>query len=266
MISITSPDRTRPGRPSKLLRRIAIVAGWLALWHVAALAVGHDLLLVSPVDVLRTLGSLAQTADFWSAVWYSFGRIALGFVLAVAVGSGLAAMAGRWTLLAEILSPVVRAMRSVPVFSFIILVLIWADSSRLSIVISFLMVMPIMYANVLEGVQQIDQHLLEMAQVFRVRPLRRVIAIDVPGVMPYFTAACQVGLGLCWKSGISGEVIGLPTGSIGERLYQAKILLSTADLFAWTLAIVGISFAFERAVLSLLHLANLRLGRALSRR
>ena len=58
---------------------------------------------------------------------------------------------------------------------------------------------------------------------------------------------------MSWKSGAAAEVIGLPEHSIGEHLYMAKIYLETADLFAWTLVIVLVSLAFERAFLALLR-------------
>jgi NitT/TauT family transport system permease protein len=70
--------------------------------------------------------------------------------------------------------------------------------------------------------------------------------------MPYFYSGCEIGLGLCWKSGIAAEVIGIPKGSIGERLQQAKVYLDTPDLFAWTVVIVLLSFIFERLILTLL--------------
>jgi NitT/TauT family transport system permease protein len=91
--------------------------------------------------------------------------------------------------------------------------------------------------------------------------LRRLPAIDAPAVLPHLLAACQVGVGLAWKSGITAEVIGLPQGSIGERLYQAKIFLSTADLFAWTIVIIALSFLFERVVRALLTRLEVRVGR-----
>ena len=67
--------------------------------------------------------------------------------------------------------------------------------------------------------------------------------------LPYFRSACTVGLGLCWKSGVAAEVIGITSGSIGEALYNAKILFSTAELLAWTVVIVLLSLAFERLFL-----------------
>ena len=88
-----------------------------------------------------------------------------------------------------------------------------------------------------------------MAEVFRVSCGRRIRYIYLPEIMSYFRAACSVALGLCWKAGIAAEVIGMPSGSIGERLYEAKIYLETPDLLAWTLTIVLISICFEKIFL-----------------
>ena len=54
---------------------------------------------------------------------------------------------------------------------------------------------------------------------------------------------------MCWKAGVAAEVIGVPKGSIGEKLYNAKIYLETPDLFAWTIVIIVISFVFEKCFL-----------------
>ena len=60
---------------------------------------------------------------------------------------------------------------------------------------------------------------------------------------------------------MAAEVIGLPKGSIGERLYQAKIYLDTPDLFAWTAVIILVSLVFERVFLRLLDAGLARLER-----
>ena len=97
-----------------------------------------------------------------------------------------------------------------------------------------------------------DQKLTEMADVFQVPFPRRLRYLYLPQVAPFFRSACAVGLGLCWKAGVAAEVIGLPDGSIGERLYEAKVYLNTPDLFAWTVVIVLVSMAFEKLFLCLL--------------
>jgi len=163
----------------------------------------------------------------------------------------LAAVASRYSRIRELLAPVMLAARSVPVASFIILALIWFSSENLSVLISFLMVLPVIYVNVLGGIRCVDRQLLEMAQVFRVPKIRVVRYIYVPQVMPYFYTACSVSLGMCWKAGVAAEVIGMPKGSVGERLQQAKVYLDTPDLFAWTLVIVTASLFFEKIVLLL---------------
>jgi len=238
---------------SRSAGRLALaVLFWLAVWQVASLAIAQDLLLVSPLEVIATLAAQLGTAPFWSAVGYSFLRIVAGFLLALLAAVLLAAAAGASQVVRTLLAPLVLTIRSVPVVSFIILVLIWASSGSLSIVISFLIALPVIYTNVLEGIDQRDGKLLEMAHVFRVPLLRRWRAIDVPAVMPYLQSA--------WKSGIAAEVIGLPQGSIGEQLYQSKIFLSTAELFSWTLAIVLLAFTFEKLFLTALRRTALALG------
>ena len=145
-------------------------------------------------------------------------------------------------------------MKATPVASFIILVLIWVPSRNLSVVISFLMVLPVIYTNVLNGIQSTDGKLLEMAEVFDVSPWRRIKYIYMSSVLPYFRAGCSLGLGLCWKAGVAAEVIGIPAGSIGEKLYEAKVYLETPDLFSWTIVIIILSIAFEKIFLLLTDL------------
>jgi len=258
MTSTTSADAfARVGRRSA--RQLLVVGFWVLVWHVAAVAVHQDILLVTPGAVVVRLRELVVTAEFWGAIGYSFVRIVGGFLLAAVVGALVATLAATSRIADALVTPLNATIRSTPVVSFIILVLIWADSGQLALIVSFLMVVPIIYTNVLEGIRHRDPALLECARVFAVPLRRRLPAIDIPAVLPYFTAGCRIGVGLAWKSGIAGEVIGLPQGSIGEQLYQAKIFLSTADLFAWTVVIIAVSYAFEKLVVALLRQAQVRM-------
>lgn len=243
-----------------ILRPWAVLV-WLLIWQLGAMAMDQQILLVSPIAVLIRLGTLAVEPSFWKAVGFSLLRITGGFFLGAAVGTVLAALSARLRRAEELLAPLLLAIKSIPVASFIILSLILFSSRNLSVLISFLMVLPVLYAGVLGGIRAMDKQMLEMAQVFQIPTPRRVRYVYLPQVLPYFRAACASALGLCWKSGIAAEVIGMPTGSIGERLQQAKIYLDTPDLFAWTLVIVLVSLAFERLFLALLQIATRYLGR-----
>lgn len=232
--------------------RLWAVLVWLLVWQLGAMAIDQKIILVSPFDVLVRLAELLPTLDFWQTIGYSLLRITLGFLLGVTAGTVFAALSARFQRIEELLAPALLAIRSIPVASFIILALILFSSRNLAVLISFLIVLPIVYSNILSGIRAADRELLEMAQVFRIPAARRLRYVYLPQVMPYFQSACGSALGLSWKSGIAAEVIGMPDGSIGEQLQQAKLYLDTPDLFCWTLVIVLVSLAFEKIFLALL--------------
>ena len=244
-------------RPAQNRIRPWAVLVWLLIWQAAGMAFarlwphGH-LLLATPLDALAALCRLALTAAFWQAVASSTARIFGGFLLSCLLAVVCAALSARFRAVRELLYPVVAAVKAVPVVSFIILALVWLDAGQLSLFISALMVFPPVYLNVLAGIGSADRQLLEMAKVFRVPLGRQLWGIYVPAVLPHFRSAVSLGLGLCWKAGLAAEVIGLPRGTMGEALYQAKVYFMTEELFAWTAVIVLVSVAFEKLFLRLI--------------
>ena len=231
----------------------------LFVWQCAAWAIDNRLLLVGPFQVARRLGALLGEKTTWQALGYSFGRISLGFFLAFALALVLAAVSARFPLAEILLRPYVLAIQTVPVASFIVIALLWLSGRRLSIFISFLMVLPVLYANALQGFRAADRQLLEMAQVFRMPCFRRVRCIFLPALTPYLKSACHVALGLCWKAGVAAEVIAVTEKSVGGMLYDAKVYLEIADLFSWTVLIVAVSLGFEKLFLVLLDSITQRL-------
>lgn len=230
----------------RALRRMLAAAFWLLVWQLAAMAVGQRILLASPIETLARLVRLLPTGAFWRSVLYTLGRILAGYGMACALGIGLGILATRASVVADLLSPLLTAMRSVPVASFVIAALIWVPSRRLSLLIVAVIVLPVVYAGTVDGLRQIDPRLTEMARVFHMPRWNRLRTIELPALLPSLASSLSVAMGLAWKSGVAAEVIGIPTGSIGERLYKAKVYLATPDLFAWTLTIVLLSAACTR--------------------
>lgn len=234
------------------VKKPLILCLWLLIWQLAAVFIHNSIMLVGPVEALQALWALLPSADFWRSVMGSFGRISTGFLAAFAAGLLLGSLAYALPILEEILEPFMLFLKSVPVASFVILALIWAGSRNLSVLISFLVVLPVIYVNTIAGLKSTDRKLLEMAQVFRMPVWRKIRFIYLPALLPYLLGGCRIALGMSWKSGAAAEVIGLPEHSIGEHLYMAKIYLETADLFAWTFVIIVVSAVFERLVLFLI--------------
>ena len=239
--------------------RLLAILFWLAVWQIASMAIGQEILLVSPVEAVKTLFSLMGEAEFYLSILNSLLRILGGFALGMLLGVLLAVLSYACPPVATLLSPLMYAIKATPVASFVILALIFISSRYLSVLMSFLMVLPMIYTNVLTGLKHTDRKLLEMAKIFHMKPGARVKAIYLHAVYPHFLSACALSLGMCWKAGIAAEVIGLPDQSIGEALYQAKIFFAAPELYAWTLMIILLSVGLEQAVMRAVRLVKRRL-------
>jgi NitT/TauT family transport system permease protein len=239
---------------------VAVLA-WLIIWKIAAVVIDKEIFVAAPEVVLVTLAEMAFTAEFWQTVAASLSRIATGFFVAVCMGTVLAAVSSLSDWASEFISVLMKLIKSIPVASFVIILLLWINSANLSLYVSFLMVLPIIYFNIQKGIQSTGTKMIEMAEVFRFGFYRRFRYVYLPAVMPYFVSACSVGLGFCWKSGIAAELIGQPKGSVGEMLYRAKLYLMTKELFAWTVVIVLLAAVFEKLVMLAIKAASKKLLR-----
>lgn len=219
---------------------------WLCLWAALAAAVGRELLLPGPLAVLRRLGQLAVTGGFWQTVAVSLGRILAGAVCGIALGVLLAALTCRFSLAKTLLSPLLSIAKATPVASFVLLLLIWLGRDILPSVIVVIMAAPVVWAGVAAGIENTDPAFLELGRAYGFGPGRRLRRIYAPSVKPYFLSACETALGLSWKAGVAAEVLAVPRLSIGRNLYESKLYLETADLFAWTVVVVLCSIALEK--------------------
>ena len=235
----------------KALRNNLIAAlFWLGVWHALSQLMNNELLLPGPGAVLSRLAQLALTGAFWVVTGTSLLRILLGTVLAVAAGTLLAAACCRIPLLDILSRPMVTIVKSTPVASFIILLILWVGRDVLPAVIVVLMVLPVVWSNVCAGIRNTDLQLLRTARVFRFSRLRTLRRVYIPSVMPYFLSACRTALGLAWKAGIAAEILTVPAVSIGKRLAESKTYLETVDLFAWTLTVIVCSLLIEKVLMA----------------
>ena len=237
---------------NKFARRSLAVLLALTVWQIAAMIVNEEFLFPTPIGVIYRLFTLLGEEGFFSAVSSSFLKIVLGFLSGLVLGLALAVAAAKLPIIEDLLWPFMITIKSVPVASFIVLALMWLTSRELSSFISFLMVLPIIYTNILEGIKNSNRDIDKMATVFKMPFGRKILYVWIPRVKPFLLSASSVAIGLSWKAGIAAELIGIPSSSLGEMLYYSKIYFNTLDLFAWTLIIVFLSITFEKLFTALL--------------
>ena len=206
--------------------------------------------------MVKTIGILAQTGDFWLAILTSLVRILFGIALALIFGVLLAILTVKSPFAHHLFSPLLTLCKATPVASVIFLVLLWVGRDRVPLFIAFIMALPIVWSNVREGLLQTDRKLLEMAKIFKLSGRQQLIFIRIPSLFPYFLAACRSAIALAWKAGIAAEVLCLPKRSIGLGIYDGKMYLETDALFAWTLVVILISALVEWGTLALLKKAQ----------
>ncbi|MCR5670770.1 MAG: ABC transporter permease subunit [Butyrivibrio sp.] len=232
-------------------KKILPAAAWLIIWQLLAIVIHNKILIAGPIETVEALIRLVGTQIFWESIENSCIRILSGFLAGVILGSVLAFASYEKPWVGDFLKPLVLALKAVPVASFVILLLIGFGNRNISTIICAIVVFPIMYLNVHEGLTSADPKLMEMAEVYRIPTTRRLRYIFFPQLKPFIRSGVKLAIGMSFKSGIAAEVIGQPLKTMGNGLYEAKIYLETGDLFAWTIVIVLISFICEKILVRL---------------
>lgn len=249
----TNPPIDKKTLSAHALTRCAPVAFWLVVWQVASMLDNSGILLCGPLDALLALCRLSCTQTFWSSICFSTLRIVAGVLLGYIIAGVLAAASWHTSTVRILLQPALLAIKSTPVACVVVILLIWTGAANVSVITVLLLVVPAIYFALCAGLNNMDAGRRDLFEVFGVRGRRRFFALTWPAILPYLEAASSTVLGMSWKAGIAAELIGVPAGSLGERIYQAKLLLETPDLFAWTFCVICLSWLFEHGAMALLR-------------
>ncbi len=236
----------------KILKTTGIFVFWLLVWEILALVVHNSLLVPSIKEIMGSLAEILVLEDFCRILGLSLGRILAGLFFAVMIGLILAILSYLFPIAEAFFSPLFLGIKTIPIASYIVLLLIWNGAEAISTGISFLVALPIVYTNVTEGLKVIDKKYLDMANVFGIKGWNRVWYIYRPQLFSAFISCIKLACGMSIKAGVAAEIIGIPQYSFGEMLYMSKIYLSMDELFAWTIVIVLSALLLEKLLLLIL--------------
>ena len=226
---------------------VAVILFWITVWYVAALLVNSKLLLPTPKDTLLALLALFGTGDFYTVVLFTMLRVISGLVIGIIVGVILAILCHKFSIVKSIFSPIISVIRATPVAAFIVLVWVLVKGNGLTVIVAFLMVMPIVWQNTLDGFEAIPKDLIEVANVFGLTYKKRMRVLLFPILKSFIFPAIITSVGLAWKSEIAAEIIAYTKDSIGMYINDAKVPYQQAPtIFAWTAVIITLSITLEK--------------------
>lgn len=223
----------RPPRAADLALSTALL---IALWKLGALAVGIEMILPPPERVVSVFATLVGTPRFLQALGATALRGLAAFCLSMLFGGIVGFFMGSSVRFKTLMSPALTVIRATPVLAIILLALVWFPSGVVPVFSALVMAFPVVASDVAAGVASADPKLLEMARLFGLSRKSVAFELRIPAALPHLVAGAKNALGLSWKVVVAGEVLSQPSLALGTGMQNARIMLETAEVFAWAAA------------------------------
>lgn len=244
----------RAARRNKLIMKkrrvklLLIAIFWLLLWQLLYVIVASRLLLPSPLDTVRGVFSLLGDNKFYLDATATIARCVVAIFFSLIFGAFLSVVSYRRKIIRDILALPVALFKTIPIMAVAIYMILLMTSGSVPVLVCFVMCFPIVYTNLLTGLDSMDKNLLEMAKVYDIIGMRRLKFVYLPSLYPYFKSAMSLIAGMSWKAIVTAEVLSIPRFSLGYELMNSKYYLNTDLLFAYVTVIIGISIIFEKVI------------------
>jgi len=217
----------------------------IIIWKIASVSYNSELILPSPELTLITTIKLFSSKGFLLIISATILRGLAGFAISFILGVGLGIFAGINSSFNAFLKPILVTIRSTPVISLILLALIWFNVETVAIFIAFLTMFPFICTNVIDGIKNIDNELIEMSTIYKVDKTKIIKEVYLPAITPFIFSGISSAMGFGWRAVIIGEVLSQPQFGIGTLMQTAQTFLLVNEVIAWTIIAIIISYLFE---------------------
>ena len=210
----------------------------LGIWQAAAVVMGIPIILPEPVSVLGEFLSFFSNPDSWVAIGATVARALRSFLIIMASGLVLGLLGGQSRTVSAVMRPVLSVIKATPVMAIILLAFIWFKTGTVPVFSAFLMGFPVLYQNLLVGMEKRDAKLIQMGSVYGLDRWQSLFHITIPSMLPFIIAGAKGALGMTWKVVIAAEVLTVPKHGVGSAMQYAQINLETATVMGWTLVAI----------------------------
>ena len=234
----------------------------IILWKLLSIVIDKSIIVPSPEETFIALIAIISDSTFLLRVYNTTIRIIVGFTISLSLGIILGTLAGFFLPVYYLLKPVIMVLKSVPTMAIILLAIIWLSADKAPILVGGLVIFPVIYIAVVQGVRDIDPKLLEMSKVYKLSRINRGLHLYFPSIQSSLVAIATSMAGLNVKIIIAAEVLSQPNLSVGTSFQMEKATLHTAGVFAWALVAIVMAAVLEwivKKILSVNYVAVLHL-------
>ena len=217
----------------------------IVLWQGIAILINQPALFPSVTDLISGLLDLLTAYNFYISLGSTILRGLVGFIIALILALLFAVIALHHNFWKKFFHPLLVTIRSIPVIAIVLIALLWLSPPNLPAFIAFFTMFPILYQNMLSGLERTDEKLIEMAVVFRKTTLQRLFSIYLPAAHTLIFSGMSTAMGFGWRAVIIGEVLAGPVHGIGTGMKRAQAFIDMRELLAWTVIAVLVSFIFD---------------------
>lgn len=215
------------------------------VWLIAGMIVDNTLILPKPEAVLLAFGRIFVDADSLSVILQTTLRLLVGLFFASLTGLLLGILAGFNRNFSMFFNPIVTVLRTIPVISITVILLIMFGFSFTPYIITFLMLFPLIYQGTYGAIKSIDQELIDVYKLEDNNFFTGLKNCYLPLISRDIRTALLQSLGLGIKVLVMAEYLSQTKNSIGNQLYLAKVNLNFDEVFAWTLLLIILALLFE---------------------
>ena len=196
----------------------------------------------SPLQVVQAFGGLIASGKLFTEAWFSVRRIIIGFTIASIVGVALGFLAGSYLIFKHLIIPVNSFLRYIPPTAFISLLIVYfgiGEMYKCSVI--FLGVIFFIIQMVVDVVEDVDKHYLEMALTSGFSRWGMFKEVIVPFAWPRVFDVLRINLSAAWTFLVAAEIVGAEKG-LGHLIAVSQRYLRIDDLFVGilTFGIIGV--------------------------
>lgn len=218
---------------------------FIILWQVIAVTTNNDIYIPKLHQVSVALKEIYIEQNFWKAIFSSFYRTIISYVLALVLSMILGILGAVYPFFRYLIQPLNSFAKTVPTMVLVVLLLVWFDKDITPFAVGFAIIFPVLYEGVRNSLMQIDKKLIDMTKIYEVSLIDKIKKIYVPVMKFYFISIFVSTFSLTFKVVITGEVYGQPKFGIGSQIQLEKVNFNVPGIFAWIVIIVFISIVLE---------------------